>query len=309
MAVLLEVILPVFLVIGAGYVSVWRNVLTAATIDALMQFSQKIAIPCLLFIAIARLDLRQQFEADLLISFFAGAITGFFLGMAGARIFFARPWTDAVAIGFVGMFSNSVLLGLAITERAFGAAALEPNYAIISVHAPICYCIGVAAMEIARGQQSTLSGKLRAILMSMFSNALVVGIGLGFLVNLSGLALPGIVNSSLDLLVRAAIPTALFGLGGVLYRYRPDGDARTIAYICVVSLLIHPAITYGLGSWLQLEAGQLRSAVLTAAMAPGVNVYLFANIYGVGKRVAATTVLIGTALSIFTAWGWLALVS
>ena len=40
-------------------------------------------------------------------------------------------------------------------------------------------------------------------------------------------------------------------------------------------------------------------------MAPGVNAYMFAHMYGVGKRVAASTVLIATALSIFTTWGWL----
>ena len=46
---------------------------------------------------------------------------------------------------------------------------------------------------------------------------------------------------------------------------------------------------------------------LTAAMAPGVNAYLFANIYGVGRRVAASAVLIATAVSILTIWAWLAI--
>jgi len=42
-------------------------------------------------------------------------------------------------------------------------------------------------------------------------------------------------------------------------------------------------------------------------MAPGVNAYLFASIYGTAKRVAASAVLIGTAASIGTATLWLAL--
>ena len=36
----------------------------------------------------------------------------------------------------------------------------------------------------------------------------------------------------------------------------------------------------------QRTGAALRSAVLTAAMAPGVNAYMFANLYGVGRRVA-----------------------
>jgi hypothetical protein len=40
-------------------------------------------------------------------------------------------------------------------------------------------------------------------------------------------------------------------------------------------------------------------------MAPGVNAYMFAHLYGVGKRVAASSVLVATALSIVTVWVWL----
>jgi predicted permease len=40
-------------------------------------------------------------------------------------------------------------------------------------------------------------------------------------------------------------------------------------------------------------------------MAPGVNAYLFANMYGSARRVAASAVLIATALSILTIWAWL----
>jgi malonate transporter len=45
--------------------------------------------------------------------------------------------------------------------------------------------------------------------------------------------------------------------------------------------------------------------VLTGAMAPGVNGYMFANMYGVAKRVAASTVLVGTAISVLTLPVWL----
>jgi predicted permease len=40
-------------------------------------------------------------------------------------------------------------------------------------------------------------------------------------------------------------------------------------------------------------------------MAPGVNAYIFANMYGHARRVAASSVLIGTALTLVTAWLWL----
>ena len=305
MQALANVILPVFLVIGFGYVARWRNLINDAQVDGVVWFTQTFAIPCLLFVAIARLDLGQEFDWRLLTSFYVGAITSFTLGFGGARLLFGRDWEDCVAIGFVALFSNSVLLGLPITERAYGPDALAANYAIIAVHSPFCYAVGITAMEVIRNRGGRLRDLGARVLSAMFRNALVIGIALGFVVNLTGLPLPGVVDQALDMMVRAALPAALFGLGGVLYLYRPEGDLRTIAYVVALSLVIHPLLTYGMARAFGLGSEALRSAVVTAAMAPGVNAYVFANMYGHARRVAASSVLIGTAGVMVTGWIWL----
>lgn len=307
MQALLDVILPVFFVIGFGYFAVWMGWFAQSGVEGLMKFTQNFAIPCLLFTAIARLDLGQSFDLRLLTSFYAGAASGFVLGLFGARLIFGRPWEDAVAIGFCCLFSNSVLLGLPLTERAYGADALEANFAIIAVHSPFCYGLGITVMEIVRARGQAGSAVVGRVFKAMFSNALIVGIALGFAVNLSGISLPTVLNDGLDLMVRAALPAALFGLGGVLATYRPEGDLRLVLYICLIGLVIHPLITRGLGLAFGLSVDATRSAVLTAAMAPGVNTYIFASMYGRAMRVAATGVLVATALSILTVWVWLAL--
>ena len=305
MQALIEVILPVFLVIGFGYVAVWRRWFSQAGVDGLMAFTQKFAIPCLLFTAISRLDLGQNFDLRLLAGFYGGALSGFLLGLFGARLIFGRTWEDAVAIGFCCLFSNSVLLGLPIMERAYGVDALAANFAIIAVHSPFCYGIGITVMEVVKARGAAGPQVVVKVLKAMFSNTLIMGVGLGFVVNLSGFTLPGPVNDGLDLMVRAALPAALFGLGGVLVQYRPEGDLRVILYVCLISLVAHPLITYGLVRGFGLPVEAIRSAVVTAAMAPGVNAYIFANIYGNAKRVAASSVLLSTALTVVTAWIWL----
>jgi len=307
MAALLDVILPVFLVIGFGYVAVWRGLFTDAGVDGLMTFTQSFAIPCLLFSGIATLDLGQNFDPALLGSFYLGAVAGFTVALLGARYLFGRDWEDSVAIGFCGLFSNSVLLGLPITERAYGVSALEGNFAIIAIHAPFCYSLGITAMEIARNRGESLAHLPRKVLTAIFKNALILGIGLGFVVNLGGISLPAVVTDAVDLMVRAALPAALFGLGGVLYRYRPEGDMRTILFVVAISLVLHPAIVWLTGSAAALDAEAMRSAILTSSMAPGINAYIFANMYGRAKRVAASAVLIATALSILSVSAWLAI--
>jgi malonate transporter len=308
MQALLQVVLPVFLVIGAGWATVRAGLFDTGTVDALMRFATNFAIPVLLFRAIAGLDLGQDFSWPLLATFYAGAAAGFAAGLLGGRYLFARSWEDAVVFGFAALFSNSVLLGLPIMERAYGAAALAPNYAIIAIHAPFCYAVGVTAMEIARaGAVGGVVATAGRVLRAMFRNALVLGIAAGFAVNLTGLALPEPVDQAAGLIARAGLPVALFALGGVLTRYRPAGDARAIVYLAMLSLVLHPAVVWGIGRGLDLAPGPFASAVVTAAMPPGINAYIFAALYGRAMRVAASTVLVATAASVLTAWVWLAL--
>ena len=305
MSALLDVIIPVFLIIGFGYCTVWARLFSINTIDGLMKFTQNFAIPILLFNAIAKVDLVNVFDFNLFLSFYIGATTGFLIGLFGSHHIFNRPLEDSVAIGFCCLFSNTVMLGLPITERAYGEEALQHNFAIIAIHAPFCYFLGITVMEFIKNTDKSISNKGVIILRAMFSNALVVGIVAGVLVNAFGINLARPIQASIDMITAVALPVALFGMGGVLYQYRPEGDLGPIAMICTVSLLIHPILVWITGLNLNLDEVQLRSAVITAAMAPGINTYVFANMYGKAKRIASTGVLLSTALSIGTVWIWL----
>jgi len=308
MSALLDVILPIFLVLGAGYFSAKWGIMSEATIDGVMKFAQTIALPAMLFISMAKLDLSSAFDPGLLISFYAGVLICAVAGFAAAYYLFKRTAMESVAVGFCACFSNSLQLGLPITERAFGPDALAGNYAIISIHSPLILSVGIALMEWpkVRGQGLETRALSLRILRSIVTQPLVIGIGLGIALNVSGLSLPESGSAAVNMLARAGIPAALFGLGGVLVRYKPEGDMRLIGVVCAISLLLHPTVTWLIGAkFFALGVDQIRSAVVNAAMAPGVNAFIFANIYGVAKRISASAVLLGTVATLFTAWGWL----
>lgn len=304
--IIVLVVLPVFLVIGAGYAATRSGFFSAAAVDGLMVFTQSFAIPCLLFTALVDLDLGQVFNPALLTSFYAGALACFALGVLGARLIFRRRPGEAVAVGFSALFSNSVLLGLPIMQHAYGAGALAPSFAIISIHAPFCYFVGITVMEFARADGRGVLGTLRAVFRAMFRSGLMVGLALGFIVNLSGLGLPGPVRSALDMMSDAALPAALFGLGGVMTRYAIHANLGESLMIAVLSLGLHPAIAYTLSHFVfGLPPEFVRAAVVTAAMAPGVNTYVFASLYNRAQAQAASSIVLCTGLLVVTAAFWL----
>lgn len=305
---LVTVVLPVFLVIAAGAAAVRGRLISAGAIDGIMVYAQSFALPCVLFRGIADLDLGAVFSPRLLFSFYFGAVTCFVLGILGARrLFGARPG-ESVAIGFAALFSNSLLLGMPIMASAYGPDSLAPNFAIISIHAPFCYLLGITTMEVSRADGRGWRDTARAIAKALFRNALMIGLALGFLVNLSGAPLPAPLRVGVDMIADSALPTALFGLGGVLTRYSLHAKLGEAGMIAGLSLIVHPSIVYVLTQHVfALPEGFVRSAVVTAAMAPGVNAYVFASLYARAQAEAASGVLIATAASVVTVTFWLAL--
>ena len=138
-----------------------------------------------------------------------------------------------------------------------------------------------------------------------FRNPLIFAILIGLLVNYLAAPIPSSIWNGLSIIKDAALPTALFALGGTLYQYRPEGDGLTICFIIFVSIILHPAIVYFAGMNLLLNLEQLRSAVITAAMAPGINAFLFASIYKKAQRVVASSILIGTIATVCSASFWI----
>jgi malonate transporter len=302
---ILDVIAPVFLIIGAGYLSVKRNWFAANLVDGLMKFSILFAVPCLLFRATSQLDLKAAYDWRMMTAFYLAAAASFVLASVVVKTVFRRHAGESVAIGFGALFSNSVLIGLPISERAWGVDNMGPAFAIISLHAPFCYLLGISTMEVLRSDGRSYSQTIRVVMRAMFRNSLMIGIGLGFIVNLSGMQLPGVISASVDILSQAALPVALFGIGGVLTRYRLSQSISEVGTVTAFSLLFHPAAAYLLCLVMGVAHETTRVAVLIAAMAPGINSYLFASMYQRGQSIAAGAVVLGTSASIFTISLWL----
>ncbi|MFN3615005.1 MAG: AEC family transporter, partial [Rubrimonas sp.] len=271
-------------------------------------FAVRFAVPMLLFAAIYRLDLGAVFDWRLLVGFYTGAVACFVLAIVLSRAVWGRRPGEAVAIGFCALFSNSVLLGLPIMTRAYGADALAPNYAILSIHAPTCYLLGIFTMEFSRRDGAGPIATIRRAASAMFSNALTIGLALGFAANFSGVVIPRQIMNAVDMMATAALPAALFGLGGALTRYSLRADLGVASMAAFLSIVVHPAIAYGLTHHVfALPEGWVRAAVVTAAMPTGMNGYVFAAMYGRAQGAAASTVVLGTGCAVVsvTFWLWL----
>ena len=299
-------ILPVFLIITFGFICRQLQILTDQDVDTLVRFCQNIGIPTLLFYNVLNLNLNIVFELEIWFAYYSSLFACFFIGYFGTKYVFFHKTEDAIAFGFCAMFSNGVLLGLPICALAFGEESLSINYFIIVGHGPICYLLGIISMELAKTKQASLGRSLISSIKPIFSNNLSIGILLGLFLNLVGLQFPSIVNDAVKIFIVSAIPLALFSLGGVLYKYKISKNLRVSIFIISISLVFHPLTVYFLGTYsFSVNREVLVNGVIMAAMAPGLNAYFFANMYNAGKEIIASTIFIGTIITIFSTTAWI----
>jgi hypothetical protein len=301
MSVLLNVVAPVFGIAALGYAAARFLILDAAGVKGLVLFVFNFAIPVLLFRSMADMELPEDVAWGFLVAFYTGSLSTYGLGLLAARRIFHRPLDQAAIFGMSAAFSNTVLMGIPIVLTAFGPEANLPLFLIIAFHSATFMPLTVGIIQASRGTGVSMADEARQVLMALVANPIVVGLGAGLAVNLTGVVVPGPLDRAVELLGQAAVPCALFAMGASVAGYPLRGENRPALVLTTLKLVAHPLIVWTVaGPILGIQGIWLHVAVVMAAMPSGVNVYLFGARYGAAPGVAARTVLLTSVLSVAT---------
>ena len=310
MLAIINVILPIFALMGLGYGAVRFRLFPAEGIKSLIAFVNNFATPCLLFHSLVTSDFRSAFNLAIIGPFYLGALICFVIGIVIAIKFFGNRPGEAVSVGFSGTFTNTVLVGLPIMSRAYGPDSLPVTLSIIGLHGAILLTIGMITMELMRRDGASLGKTLLTAARRVGSNPLIWGIAAGMIGYFAGLQLVEPVEAFLVMMSSAVVPAALFGIGGALNEFKLSDNWKQALVASLIKLIVHPAIAYVLMIWvLHVPMDIARYGILLSAMPAGVNVYVFATYYNRGVNVAANTILIATVASAATISIWLYLLS
>lgn len=310
MLAILTVIAPIFALMALGYSAVRFRLFPADGIKSLIAFVNNFATPCLLFYSLLTSDFRAAFNIGIIAPFYIGALTCFVLGIVIARRLFANTPGEAVAVGFSGTFTNTVLVGLPIMQRAYGVDALPVTLSIIGVHGAILLTVGMVTMELMRRDGQSLGRTLLVAGRRVVSNPLIWGIVAGMVGYFSGLTLIEPAEAFLTMMASAVVPAALFGIGGALNEFKLSDNWKQALVASIIKLIVHPLLAYILMIHVfQVPMDIARYGILLSTMPAGVNIYVFATYYNRGVSVAANTILISTLASAVTISAWLYILS
>lgn len=301
MQTVLDIVLPVFGLILAGYGIARTPLLDESGIKGLNNFVFYVAIPVLLFRSMSQLSIPDTIDPLMPVAYFSAAAIVFAGGLLVARAIFKLPLDEAAMMAMGCTYSNLILLGVPLAFLAFGDEGLLAILLIISFHPLILITLTTIIIELARGHGERGGKVLLTSLGALLRNPVIIGMAAGLLWGVTGLGLPKPIANMADLLKAAASPTALFAVGASLTGFTIRGDAAQSATMILVKLFVLPALVWVMCTQV-FGVGPLWTAVatLSAAMPVGVNAFLLASAYNTYVARSATAVLISTALSVLT---------
>ncbi|MEE3938664.1 AEC family transporter [Pseudomonas viridiflava] len=292
----LQAILPVFLLIVLGYGLGKRKTLTVESTKALSVLAFKLFLPMVLFTGMVKAPLHDGLDLRVLAAYFVPALIVFVL----INLVMHRSGSTSTPFGLTASFSNNILIGIPLVVGVFGDQGLVLLFTVIAVHSLTLFTFQSLYDSLA-GDQPFNTRSLFASL----ANPLIIGLLLGIVVNLSGLALPEWADHLTTWLAQAALPCALIVLGSNLSSFKLTPSPQALG-ITVGKLFLMPLLVLLACMLLGIEGLSRGVLVLMAAGPAGVNVLGFArsvpHVQKTSSAICLTTVLSAATLPL---WMWL----
>lgn len=237
--VLFDTLLPLFAIIGIGWFAVRNSYLGAETVQAAGQIVLRIALPSLIFLALASSPAGEVFDPRFLLVYGAGSlgvlILCYSIAMFGLRLDKGASAVVALGVsmansGFLGFPIGQALLGQERGIRIFAHTLIVENILILP--------IALLLMALAGGEATPPLRK--RLVRQVLLNPLIIALVAGGLVTTAGLGLPESLRAVLDLLSRLSAPLALLVIGGMLASLPIAGRAASVGLIVLGKLVLHP---------------------------------------------------------------------
>ena len=300
---ILNVVLPVFLVIGLGFGLRRTGFLGEDISGVFSRLVYFVSAPALLARATAINSLDETFNPSVLLVVIVVSI------LVGGGTYIACFRSSPTRRGVIaqGAFrSNQVFVGLPIVIYAYGEDSINAVAVLVSFIV-IVYNFQGAVLLILPQQDKSL--RITTILArtsrGVLRNPLIIASLAGILFSLTGLDLPVALDRTLVLVGGTAAPLALIVVGAGLNFISLRGDLRTTLLVSLAKTILYPALVFAGLKMMGLSGLDLRLPVMIYASPTAVVSYIMARELGGDEKLAGSLVIGSTLISLVTIIGWL----
>ncbi|MGB7381923.1 MAG: AEC family transporter [Rhodococcus sp. (in: high G+C Gram-positive bacteria)] len=292
----LEGFTVIFVVIALGYLLARFEVLGEHGQFVLSRLVFFVATPALLFVTLGTSDLSVILSPILVITGTTALMVGA-IHFLIAKLLLDRAVPEATIGGLAASYVNAANLGIPIAVYVLGDATFVAPLLLfqIVIYSPIALTI----LDLStRGKKASI----RNIVVTPFTNPIVLAGAAGLALSISGLTLPDALMQPFELVGGAAVPGALLAFGLSLYGtrvlQRGVSPRRDVALASTLKMVLQPLLGFSMALAMGLEGQQLFAITVISALPTAQNVFVFASRYNRGVVLARDTAFVTTLVSV-----------
>jgi predicted permease len=311
---ILAITCPIYLVVLAGYAATRSGLFARTDMQVFGKFVFNLALPALIFNALAQRHIRDILHPGYLLSYLFGSLLMLALAFVAGRKLLGLGLVRSTFVAMGVSCSNSSFIGfpiLLLTVAPVAGVALGLNVIVENL---VMLPLLLALAEHGKGGGGGAWHQvLRQSARRLMKNPLVLSVSAGLVVSLSQLTLPQPLVRAVTLFAQASGGLSLFAIGGMLVGLSLSAGWQRVVPLVAGKLIGHPLAVLLVSALLLPLLGvapmppELRAAALLMAAMPMLSIYpILAQAYGEADR-SATALLICMVASFFTlsAWMWL----
>jgi predicted permease len=298
LAPVLGAVLPVFGLVGCGYLAGRLQIVTQASSHALNQFVYAFALPAMLFIAVYRGSLEEILSGAFLLAVILATLGTALVGFALSYYVAGAPPAESTMRALNASFANTGYLGIPLVTVAYGErAALPAALATVATNI-VSFALAIVCLELFVNPRP---GGVRRALSGVARSPLIWPIALAVLLVFFQAKIPLPVERFATLLAAAAGPCALFAIGLFVSQLSIRAGAQASWQTTALKLVVHPLLMAGLAFHvLPVDHFWAKIAVVCAALPLGATAFVLAQRYRLLEAETSTGAVVSTAASLLT---------
>ena len=289
---LLLIVLPAFLIFGAGFIG---QKLLKLDIKSISTMSLYLMLPFLTFDTFYSNQLNVEYFYMFLFTCLLALIMLTLTVSFGFFIKADKTQMSAMLLGTI--FPNSGNYGAPVAMFAFGAMGFQYAVIFMVIHAFLMNTIGIFIASY--GSEKTTS--IKDSLMRVIKMPVLYGFLFGVLFQLLHIELPSTIQDGISLVGSASIPTVMLILGMQLAEIKPQKfELKYVNTVTIFRMLISPLLAVVLVNFMPVNYMIKNVYILLAAMPIAANTTLLAVQFNVKPDLTSFTTLVTTLLSLVT---------
>jgi len=295
----ISALLPVFLVIALGVLLKQTLLPERSAWDSLERLTFYVLFPALLTVTTATADLSEVPVAGV-----GGALFFAIIILSAILLLFRLPISRALGINgaaFTSVFQGAVrwntYVALAIAGTMFGTPGLALASVAIVAMVPVLNLICVLVLARYAADKAP---DARTTAFMVLRNPLIWSVLAGIAINVSGLPLPGIAVSLLEILGRGALALGLLAVGAGLELGKALRPNLAVIVTVFLKLAVMPAVAIGLALWFGLAGPPLLVVAIASSVPSAPGAYILARQMGGDAPLYAHLLTMQTLVALLT---------